>query len=97
MNTYLNGELIRVEPGREGSPVCHVVWDSYAGREVRIYPRGEAHADHAKIIKALAAIVNVPTPDRLYDLDAIPRDPVMREVERIRAAADSLLKRKVAE
>ncbi len=38
MSKYLNGELIRVEPGREGSPVCHVVWDSYAQREVRIYP-----------------------------------------------------------
>jgi hypothetical protein len=123
MNAYLNGELIRVEPGREGSPVCHVVWDSYAGREVRTYPRTpseeqilramnetgqgehgfvqsaatEARADHTKIVKALAAIVNVPTPDKLFDLDAIPRDPVMREVERIRAAADSLLKRKVHE
>jgi hypothetical protein len=39
MNRYLNGELIRVEPGREGSPVSHIVWDSYAGREVRVYPR----------------------------------------------------------
>ncbi len=38
MSKYHDGELIRVEPGREGSPVCHVVWDSYAGREVRIYP-----------------------------------------------------------
>ncbi len=37
MSKYLNGELIRIEPGREGSPVCHVVWDSYAQREVRIY------------------------------------------------------------
>ncbi len=45
MSKYLNGELIRVEPGREGSPVCHVVWDSYAQREVRIYPKEGLKAD----------------------------------------------------
>ena len=52
----------------------------------------EARAACSKIITALAAIVNVRTPDKLYDLDAIPRDPVMDEVVRIRDSAYTLLK-----
>ena len=32
---------------------------------------------HSKVIKALAGIVTVHTPDKLFDLDAIPREPVM--------------------
>ena len=44
----------------------------------------------ATTIKALAAIVNVPTPDKLLDLEAIPREPVMEQVTRIRAAWDKV-------
>ena len=43
---------------------------------------------HGKVIKALAGIVNVHTPDNLFDLDAIPRDPVMALVQEIKAALD---------
>ena len=43
---------------------------------------------HGKVIKALASIVNVHTPDELFDLDAIPRDPVMALVQDIKAALD---------
>ncbi len=43
---------------------------------------------HGKVIKALASIVNVHTPDKLFDLDAIPRDPVMVLVQDIKAALD---------
>lgn len=43
---------------------------------------------YGKIIKALAAIVNVHTPDELFDLDAIPRDPVMGFVTQIKHAID---------
>ena len=43
---------------------------------------------YGKIIKALAAIVNVHTPDKLFDLDAIPRDPVMVFVQQIKVALD---------
>ncbi len=57
---YLNGELIRIEPGREGSPVCHVVWDSYAQREVRTYLVEQAtepkrHRTDAEIDEAIDA------------------------------------------
>ena len=43
---------------------------------------------YSKVIKALAAIVTVHTPDNLFDLDAIPRDPVMGLVQQIRVAID---------
>ncbi len=43
---------------------------------------------HGKVIKALAGIVTVHTPDNLFDLDAIPRDPVMSLVQDIYAALD---------
>jgi hypothetical protein len=43
---------------------------------------------HGKVIKALAGIVAVHTPDKLFDLDAIPRDPVMALVQDIKAALD---------
>lgn len=43
---------------------------------------------YGKIIKALAEIVKVQTPDKVFDLDAIPRDPVMHFVQQIRAAID---------
>jgi hypothetical protein len=43
---------------------------------------------HGKVIKALAGIVNVHTPDNLFDLDAIPRDPVMALVQNIKFALD---------
>jgi len=43
---------------------------------------------HGKVIKALAGIVNVHTPDKLFDLDAIPRDPVMGLVQQIKGALD---------
>ena len=42
-----------------------------------------------KVIKALAGIVNVHTPDKLFDLDAIPRDSVMVLVQQIRVAIDA--------
>jgi hypothetical protein len=43
---------------------------------------------YGKIIKALAGIVTLHTPDKLFDLDAIPRDPVMHLVQQIKAALD---------
>ena len=43
---------------------------------------------YSKVIKALDAIVTVHTPDNLFDLDAIPRDPVMGLVQQIRVAID---------
>jgi hypothetical protein len=43
---------------------------------------------HGKVIKALAGIVTVHTPDNLFDLDAIPREPVMSFVQDIKAALD---------
>ena len=43
---------------------------------------------HGKVIKALASIVNVHTPNKLFDLDAIPRDPVMALVQDIKVALD---------
>ena len=43
---------------------------------------------YGKVIKALAGIVNVHTPDNLFDLDAIPRDPVMALVQNIKVALD---------
>jgi hypothetical protein len=43
---------------------------------------------YGKIIKALAGIVNVHTPDKLFDLYAIPREPVMALVQDIKAALD---------
>jgi hypothetical protein len=51
---------------------------------------GQAWRDaFSKISHALAAIVNVSTPDKLFDLDAIPRDPVMAQVTTIRSAIDA--------
>jgi len=44
---------------------------------------------HGKVIKALAGIVNVHTPDKLFDLDAIPREPVMGLVQQIKVAIDA--------
>lgn len=44
------------------------------------------------IYKALAAMAAVSTPDELYALDAIPRDPIMDEVVRIRQAVDAFSK-----
>ena len=43
---------------------------------------------HGKVIRALAEIVTVHTPDNLFDLDAIPRDPVMGLVQKIKMAID---------
>ena len=44
---------------------------------------------YSRIIKALGSMVTVSTPDKLFDLDAIPRDPIMEQVVRIRQAVDS--------
>ena len=44
---------------------------------------------HGKVIKALAGIVNVHTPDKLFDLDAIPRESVMGLVQQIKVAIDA--------
>jgi hypothetical protein len=41
VSRYIDGELIRVEAGREGSPVCHIVWDANAQRECRTYPTAQ--------------------------------------------------------
>jgi hypothetical protein len=43
---------------------------------------------HGKVIRALAEIVTVHTPDNLFDLDAVPRDPVMGLVQKIKMAID---------
>ena len=49
---------------------------------------GDWQVFYLATIKALASMVNVHTPDKLFDLDAIPRDPIMKQVVRIRAAMD---------
>lgn len=49
---------------------------------------GDWQVFYLATIKALASMVNVHTPDKLFDLDAIPRDPIMEQVVRIRAAMD---------
>lgn len=47
---------------------------------------------NSAIIKALAAMVTVHTPDKLFVQDAIPRSPIMDEVLRIRRALDTFNK-----
>ena len=37
-------------------------------------------------------VVNVHTPDKLFDLDAIPRDPVMAIVSRIKTSMEAITK-----
>ena len=44
---------------------------------------------YSAIIKALAAMATVHTPDTLFDLDAIPRDPIMDHITRIKSAIDA--------
>ena len=42
----------------------------------------------SKIINALAAMLNAPTPDKLFDLNAYPCDPIKDQIVRIRTAVD---------
>ena len=51
---------------------------------------------YGAVIRALAAAVNVNTPDNLFDIDAIPRDPIMEQVARVREAMDRYSKAKSA-
>ena len=53
---------------------------------------GEWQKCYSAIIKALAAMVNVHTPDKLFDPNAIPRDPVMDQITRIKIAIDAYSK-----
>lgn len=39
-----------------------------------------------KVTFALAAILQVPTPDKIFNLNAIPRDPVLTQVSNIHDA-----------
>ncbi len=86
MSKYLNGELIRVEPGREGSPVCHVVWDSYAQREVRIYPPAEMQQVGRFVVRGgclvdLDAHIDDERPDGIHALYAARIYPVDEDAE----------------
>lgn len=47
---------------------------------------------YGEVIRGLADVVNVHTPDKLFDLDAIPRDPVMAIVSRIKTSMDDITK-----
>ena len=47
---------------------------------------------YGEVIRGLADVVNVHTPDKLFDLDAIPRDPVMAIVSRIKTSMDAITK-----
>jgi hypothetical protein len=47
---------------------------------------------YSEVIRGLADVVNVHTPDKLFDLDAIPRDPVMVIVSRIKTSMDAITK-----
>lgn len=58
--------------------------DAYAEKEPVAWKE-----THGKVIKALAGIVNVHTPDKLFDLDAIPRESVMGLVQQIKVAIDA--------
>ena len=47
---------------------------------------------YSEVIRGLADVVNVHTPDKLFDLDAIPRDPVMAIVSRIKTSMEAITK-----
>lgn len=43
---------------------------------------------YSAIINSLAAMLNAPTPDKIFDLDAIPADPIKEQIVQIRLAVD---------
>lgn len=49
-------------------------------------PNEQWRKTYGEVIKALAAIVNVRVPDKLFELDAVPREPVMVQVMKITGA-----------
>lgn len=73
------GEFARAVLAKWGSPVV-------AGEPVAI------RAACSQIIKSLAAVVTAPQSDDQLDADLLPRDPVMRHVQTIRAQVDAIWK-----